>query len=136
LKHTLILFYYFFKLIGIQHSIKDKWTKKSTLLKYPLEFNIEVKSMETAFKGNNCIDKCFREKILNTELGFLIKQEGVKEGIKEAILILLLKKADTLPDDIYNSIMNQENQSTLMEWVRLVSETQNMEQIRKVINGK
>ncbi len=92
--------------------------------------------METAFKGNNCIDKCFREKILNTELGFLIKQEGVKEGIKEAILILLLKKADTLPDDIYNSIMNQENQSTLMKWVRLVSETQNMEQIRKVINGK
>lgn len=69
-------------------------------------------------------------------MGFLIKQEGVKEGIKEAILILLLRKADTLPGDIYDSVMNQENQSTLMKWIKQVSEIQSMEQVRKVINTK
>jgi hypothetical protein len=48
-----------------------------------------------------------KEYLMDTEVGVRIKDEGVKEGMRESIMVILLEKFNVLPDDIYHAIAEQ-----------------------------
>lgn len=41
-----------------------------------------------------------------------------KEGLRDSLLVILLYKFDSLPDYISHAIMNEQNESILIDWIR------------------
>ena len=59
----------------------------------------------------------FKEVLMMTEIGCLLKQVGIIEGIKECIFTILLKKFETIPEVIYGKIEAEKDESILREWL-------------------
>ena len=59
----------------------------------------------------------FKEALMMTEIGCLLKQVGIIEGIKECIFTILLKKFETIPEVIYGKIEAEKDESILREWL-------------------
>jgi len=58
------------------------------------------------------------EWLVDSEVGMRIKDVGVKEGMRNSLLIILLHKFNSLPDHINRVITKQQDESILMEWIR------------------
>lgn len=59
----------------------------------------------------------FKEAFMITEIGYMIRQEGVMEGIKESIFFILLNKFEIIPEVIYDKIETEKDESILREWL-------------------
>lgn len=59
-----------------------------------------------------------KEWLMDSEVGVRIKDEGIKEGMRNSLLIILLHKFNSLPDHINRVITKQQDESILMEWIR------------------
>jgi len=59
-----------------------------------------------------------KEWLMDSEVGVRIKDEGIKEGLRDSLLVILLYKFDSLPDYISHAIMNEQNESILIDWIR------------------
>jgi hypothetical protein len=59
----------------------------------------------------------FKEALIMTEIGCLLKQVGIIEGIKECIFTILLNKFETIPEVIYGKIEAEKDESILREWL-------------------
>lgn len=59
-----------------------------------------------------------KECLMDTEVGLRIRDEGKKEGLRDSLLVILLYKFDSLPDYISHAIMNEQNESILIDWIR------------------
>jgi len=62
--------------------------------------------------------KVLKEWLMDSEVGVRIKDEGIKEGMRNSLLIILLHKFNSLPDHINRVITKQQDESILMEWIR------------------
>ena len=70
---------------------------------------------------------------MDSEVGIWIKDVGVKEGMRNSLLIILLHKFDSLPDNLYFAITNQQNENILMEWLRKVSGINSIDELEKMV---
>ncbi len=59
--------------------------------------------------------------------------QGVKEGMRNSLLIILLDKFDSLPDNLYFAITNQQNENILMEWLRKVSGINTIDELERMV---
>ncbi len=73
------------------------------------------------------------EWLVDSEVGMRIKDVGVKEGMRNSLLIILLHKFDSLPDNLYFAITNQQNENILMEWLRKVSGINSIDELEKMV---
>jgi hypothetical protein len=74
-----------------------------------------------------------KEYLMDTEVGLSIKDAGVKEGMRESIIIILLEKFNVLPDDIYYAIAKQNNEDTLMKWLQMVTSICSIDELKKMV---
>ena len=74
-----------------------------------------------------------KEWLMDSEVGVRIKDEGIKEGMRNSLLIILLHKFDSLPDNLYFAIINQQNENILMEWLRKVSGINTIDELEKMM---
>lgn len=58
-----------------------------------------------------------KEALKVTEIGYLLKKEGVKEGIREAVFTILVNKFNTIPESVYDKINGQSEESVLRGWL-------------------
>ena len=73
------------------------------------------------------------EWLVDSEVGIWIKDVGVKEGMRNSLLIILLHKFDSLPDNLYFAITNQQNENILMEWLRKVSGINTIDELERMV---
>ncbi len=74
-----------------------------------------------------------KEYLMDTEIGLSIKDAGVKEGMRESIIIILLEKFNVLPDDIYYAIAKQNNEDTLMKWLQNVTSICSVDELKEMV---
>jgi len=74
-----------------------------------------------------------KEYLMDTEIGGRIKDEGIKEGMRNSLLIILLHKFDYLPDHLHHAIINQQNESILMDWIRKASGINTIDELEKMV---
>jgi len=74
-----------------------------------------------------------KEYLMDTEVGGRIKDEGIKEGMRNSLLIILLHKFDYLPDHLHHAIINQQNESILMDWIRKASSINTIDELAKMV---
>lgn len=74
-----------------------------------------------------------KEYLMDTEVGLSIKDAGVKEGMRESIIIILLEKFNVLPDDIYYAIAKQNNEDTLMKWLQNVTSICSVDELKEMV---
>ena len=74
-----------------------------------------------------------REWLMGSEVGEQIKDEGVKEGMRESIMIILLEKFNLLPDNVYNVIAEQNNENILMKWLQNVTSICSIDELKKMV---
>ncbi|NLV87737.1 hypothetical protein [Lutispora thermophila] len=74
-----------------------------------------------------------REWLMGSEVGERIKDEGVKEGMRESIMIILLEKFNLLPDNVYNAIAEQNNENILMKWLQNVTIICSIDELKKMV---
>ncbi|SKA87595.1 hypothetical protein SAMN05443428_10830 [Caloramator quimbayensis] len=91
-----------------------------------------ITEVVSRFTGNKGID-VVKEYLMDTEVGLRIKDAGVKEGMRNSLLIILLHKFDSLPDNLYFAITNQQNENILMEWLRKVSGINTIDELKKMV---
>jgi len=82
-----------------------------------LAYMTVITEIVSRFTGNKGID-VVKECLMDTEVGVRIKDEGIKEGMQNSLLIILLHKFNSLPDHINRVITKQQDESILMEWIR------------------
>ncbi len=87
----------------------------------------------TARFGNNKWLEAMKEFIMDSEIGIRIKDEGVKEGMRESIMIILLEKFKVLPDDVYYAITEQNNENILMKWLQKVTSICSIDELKKMV---
>jgi len=73
------------------------------------------------------------EWLVDSEVGMRIKDVGVKEGMRNSLLIILLHKFDSLPDHLHHAIINQQNESILMNWIRNASGINTIDEVEKMV---
>jgi hypothetical protein len=73
------------------------------------------------------------EWLVDSEVGMRIKDVGVKEGMRNSLLIILLDKFDSLPYNLYFAITNQQNENILMEWLRKSSCINTIDELEKMV---
>jgi hypothetical protein len=73
------------------------------------------------------------EWLVDSEVGMRIKDVGVKEGMQNSLLIVLLHKFDSLPDHLHHAIANQQNESILMEWLRKALCINTIDKLEKMV---
>ena len=73
------------------------------------------------------------EWLVDSEVGMRIKDVGVKEGMRNSLLIILLHKFDSLPDHLHHAIINQQNESILMNWIRNASGINTIDELEKMV---
>lgn len=91
-----------------------------------------ITEITSRFTGNKGID-VVKECLMDTEVGLRIKDAGVKEGMQNSLLIILLHKFDSLPKHLYRAITNQQNENILMEWLRKVSGINTIDELEKMV---
>ena len=74
-----------------------------------------------------------KEWMMDSEVWVSIKDEGIKEGMRESIIIILLEKFNVLPDDIYYAIAKQNNEDTLMKWLQNVTSICSVDELKKMV---
>ena len=74
-----------------------------------------------------------KEWLMDSEVGVRIKDEGIKEGMRNSLLIILLHKFNSLPDNLYFAITNQQNENILMEWLRKVSGINTIDELERMV---
>lgn len=80
-------------------------------------------------QGLNAVE----EWLMGSEMGGRIKDEGIKEGMRNSLLIILLHKFDFLPDHLHHAIMNQQDESILMDWIRKAVGINTINELEKMI---
>jgi len=73
------------------------------------------------------------EWLVDSEVGMRIKDVGVKEGMRNSLLIILLDKFDSLPYNLYFAITNHQNENILMEWLRKSSGINTIDELEKMV---
>lgn len=73
------------------------------------------------------------EWLVDSEVGMRIKDEGIKEGMRNSLLIILLHKFDSLSDYLHHAIINQQNESILMDWIRKASSINTIDELEKMV---
>ena len=94
---------------------------------------IAVISEITARFSNNKWLEAMKEFIMDSEIGIRIKDDGVKEGMRESIMIILLEKLKVLPDDVYYAITEQKNENILMKWLQNVTSICSIDELKKML---
>mgnify|MGYP001375974405 CR=1 FL=1 len=74
-----------------------------------------------------------KEWLMDSEVGVRIKDEGIKEGMRNSLLIILLHKFDSLSDYLHHAIINQQNESILMDWIRKASSINTIDELEKMV---
>ena len=74
-----------------------------------------------------------KEWMMDSEVWVSIKDEGIKEGMRESIIIILLEKFNVLPDDIYYAIAKQNNEDTLMKWLQKLTSICSIDELKKML---
>lgn len=77
--------------------------------------------------------KVLKEWMMDSEVWVSIKDEGIKEGMRNSLLIILLHKFDSLPDHLHHAIINQQNESILMNWIRNASGINTIDELEKMV---
>jgi len=77
--------------------------------------------------------KVLKEWLMDSEVGVRIKDEGKKEGMRDSLLVILLHKFDSLPDYINHAIMNQQDESILMDWLGKATGINTIDELEKMI---
>jgi hypothetical protein len=77
--------------------------------------------------------KVLKEWMMDSEVWVSIKDEGIKEGMRNSLLIILLHKFDSLSDYLHHAIINQQNESILMDWIRKVSSINTIDELEKMV---
>ncbi len=77
--------------------------------------------------------KVLKEWMMDSEVGVRIKDEGKKEGMRDSLLVILLHKFDSLPDYINHAIMNQQDESILMDWLGKATGINTIDELEKMI---
>ncbi len=90
----------------------------------------EIISRSTGEQGGV---KVLKEYLLDTDVGGRINDEGVKEGMRESIIIMLLEKFNVIPNDIYNAIEKQNNENTLMKWLQNVTSICSIDELKEMV---
>ena len=74
-----------------------------------------------------------KEWMMDSEVWVSIKDEGIKEGMRNSLLIILLHKFDSLSDYLHRAIINQQNESILMDWIRKASSINTIDELEKMV---
>jgi hypothetical protein len=77
--------------------------------------------------------KVLKEWLMDSEVGVRIKDEGIKEGMRNSLLIILLHKFDSLPDHLHHAIINQQNEGILLNWIRKASGINTIDELEKMV---
>ncbi len=77
--------------------------------------------------------KVLKEWMMDSEVWVSIKDEGIKEGMRNSLLIILLHKFDSLSDYLHHAIINQQNESILMDWIRKASSINTIDELEKMV---
>ncbi len=109
MKHSISFSEALRKVMLLIENIKDKEER--------LAYLTVITEIASRFTGNKGID-VVKEYLMDTEVGVRIKDEGIKEGMQNSLLIILLHKFNSLPDHINRVITKQQDESILMEWIR------------------
>ncbi len=91
-----------------------------------------ISEIVSRFTGNKEID-VVKEYLMDTEVGLRIRDIGVREGMRNSLLIILLHKFDSLPDRLHHAITNQQNENILMEWIRKASGINTIDELEKIM---
>jgi len=59
--------------------------------------------------------------------------QGLRRECGNSLLIILLDKFDSLPDNLYFAITNQQNENILMEWLRKSSGINTIDELEKMV---
>ncbi|QAT62550.1 hypothetical protein EQM13_13740 [Acidilutibacter cellobiosedens] len=97
-----------------------------------LAYMTVITEIVSRFTGNKGIG-VVKEYLMDTEVGVRIKDEGIKEGMQNSLLIILLHKFNSLPDNLYFAITNQQNENILMEWLRKVSGINTIDELERMV---
>ncbi len=91
-----------------------------------------ITEIASRFTGNQGLE-ALKECLMDSEVGLRIKEVGVKEGMQNSLLTILLHKFDSLPDNLYYAITNQQNENILMEWLGKVSGINGIDKLEKMV---
>ncbi len=91
-----------------------------------------ITEIASRFTGNQGLE-ALKECLMDSEVGLRIKEAGVKEGMQNSLLTILLHKFDSLPDNLYYAITNQQNENILMEWLGKVSGINGIDKLEKMV---
>jgi hypothetical protein len=112
------------KVILLIESIKDEEER--------MAYVAVITEIASRFGGYEVVD-IVKECLMDTEVGLRIKDEGKKDGMRDSLLIILLHKFDSLPDYINHAIINQQNESILMDWLRKATGINTIDELEKMI---
>lgn len=124
MKHSISFSEALRKVMLLIENIKDKEER--------LAYLTVITEIASRFTGNKGID-VVKEYLMDTEVGVRIKDEGIKEGMQNSLLIILLHKFNSLPDNLYFAITNQQNENILMEWLRKSSGINTIDELEKMV---
>ena len=123
MQHSLPFNEVLLKVMSLIEKIKDKEERMAYLTVLS-----EIVTRATK-QGLNALE----EWLVDSEAGMRIKDEGIKEGMRESIMIILLEKFNLLPDDVYNAITEQNNENILMKWLQNVISICSIDELKKMV---
>jgi hypothetical protein len=124
MQHYLPLNEVLLKVMSLIEKIKDEEERMAY---------VAVISEITARFSNNKWLEAMKEFIMDSEIGIRIKDDGIKEGMRESIMIILLEKFKVLPDDVYYAIAEQKNGNILMKWLQKVTSICSIDELKKMV---
>lgn len=83
--------------------------------------------IEQMVHGNELIR--IKEVLKVTEIGYLLKQEGIIYGIRESILTIIVNRCKSTPDYLYDKINSQKDESVLRKWLLVVVNCDDIENL-------
>jgi len=124
MKHSVSFSEAFKKVMLLLESMKDKEERMA----YAAVI-IEIASRFGEYEVVDIVKEC----LMDTEVGLRIRDDGKKEGMRDSLLVILLYKFDSLPDYISHAIMNEQNESILMDWIRKATGINTINELEKMV---
>lgn len=124
MKHWVSFSEAFKKVMLLLESMKDKEERMA----YAAVI-IEIASRFGEYEVVDIVKEC----LMDTEVGLRIRDDGKKEGMRDSLLVILLYKFDSLPDYISHAIMNEQNESILMDWIRKATGINTINELEKMV---
>ena len=124
MQHSLPFNEVLLKVMSLIEKIKDEEER--------MAYVAVITEIASRFAGDEVVD-IVKECLMDMEVGLRIRDEGKKEGMRDSLLIILLHKFDSLPDYINHAIMNQQNESILMDWLIKATGINTIDELEKMI---